>query len=129
MSLIQSERTLAVAAAKAGMDVKISRKYRRSGRLPSQHRVEHTWRTRVLIRSPRYGASSRNTSSSIRASRPRRCSRILQRRYPGRFQDGQLRTLQRRVKIWHGLAGPAREIFFSQIHEPWESSAHPISQT
>ena len=47
----------------------------------------------------------------------------LQRRYPGRFQDGQLRTLQRRVKIWRGLAGPAREIFFSQIHEPWESSA------
>jgi hypothetical protein len=27
-------------------------------------------------------------------------SEYLQRRYPGRFADGQLRTLQRRVKVW-----------------------------
>ncbi len=46
MKLIQTEATLAVAAAKAGMDEKTARKYRGTGRLPSQHRVEHTWRTR-----------------------------------------------------------------------------------
>ena len=31
--LVQTERTLAMAAAKAGMDEKTARKYRRSGRL------------------------------------------------------------------------------------------------
>ena len=46
MKLIQTEATLAVAAAKAGMDEKTARKYRGTGRLPSEHRVEHTWRTR-----------------------------------------------------------------------------------
>jgi len=44
MKLTQTESTLA-AAAKAGMDEKTARKYR-TGRLPSQRRVKHTWRTR-----------------------------------------------------------------------------------
>jgi hypothetical protein len=44
----------------------------------------------------------------------------LQRLYPGRYSDGQLRTLQRRIKHWRGLSGPAKEIFFDQIHKPGE---------
>jgi hypothetical protein len=40
----------------------------------------------------------------------------LQRRYPGRFADGQLRTLQRRVKAWRALEGPPKEVFFPG---PW----------
>jgi hypothetical protein len=47
----------------------------------------------------------------------------LQRQYPGRFQDGQLRTLQRRVKVWRATEGPAREVFFSQQHHPGRLSA------
>jgi hypothetical protein len=42
----------------------------------------------------------------------------LQRQNPGRFQDGQLRTLQRRVKGWRATEGPAREVFFAQQHPP-----------
>ena len=42
----------------------------------------------------------------------------LQRRYPGRFSDGQLRTLQRRIKVWRALEGPRREVIFGQVHEP-----------
>ena len=34
------------AAAKAGIDDKTARKYRRLGRLPSEVRMDHTWRTR-----------------------------------------------------------------------------------
>ena len=40
----------------------------------------------------------------------------LQRVYPGRFQDGQLRTLQRKVKQWRATEGPSREVFFPQQH-------------
>jgi hypothetical protein len=47
----------------------------------------------------------------------------LQRRYPGRFQDGQLRTLQRRVKHWRATEGPSREVFFVQQHHPGRLAA------
>jgi hypothetical protein len=42
----------------------------------------------------------------------------LQRTYPGQFQDGQLRTFQRRVKMWRATEGPGKEVFFAQVHEP-----------
>ena len=44
----------------------------------------------------------------------------LQRRYPGRFSDGQLRTFQRQVKQWRALSGPSKEIYFPQEHHPGE---------
>jgi hypothetical protein len=47
----------------------------------------------------------------------------LQRSYPGQYQDGQLRTLQRKVKFWRATEGPSREVFFAQRHEPGRLSA------
>jgi hypothetical protein len=46
MKLIREEETLAMAAAKAGMDEKTARKYRDSNKLPSESRAPHIWRTR-----------------------------------------------------------------------------------
>ena len=40
----------------------------------------------------------------------------LQAQYPGRFADGQVRTLQRRIKQWRAVQGPAKEVFFTQVH-------------
>ena len=45
----------------------------------------------------------------------------LQSRRPGRYQDGQLRSLQRRIKQWRAEHGPERELFFSQLHRPGEA--------
>jgi hypothetical protein len=42
----------------------------------------------------------------------------MQRRYPGRFGSGLLRTLQRRVRGWRALEGEEREVFFAQEHAP-----------
>ena len=36
-------------------------------------------------------------------------------RHPGRFQAGQLRTLQRRVRDWRVQYGPDREVYFEQV--------------
>jgi hypothetical protein len=47
----------------------------------------------------------------------------LQRRFPGHFADGQLRTLQRRLKRWRAENGPAREVFFAQGHHPGRLAA------
>ena len=41
MKLINQEKTLQLAAAKAGMSEKTARKYHKSGRLPSQVQAQH----------------------------------------------------------------------------------------
>ena len=46
----------------------------------------------------------------------------LQRKYPGEFSDGQLRTLQRRVKTWRALERPPKEVFFPQEYSPGKLS-------
>jgi hypothetical protein len=117
MTLIKKEKTLAVAAAKAGMAEKTARKYRDLEQLPSQVAAPHTWRTR---KDPFEGdwpwvKAQLQTNPGLEA---KTLFEALQRTYPGRYQDGQLRTLQRRVKLWRATEGPAREVFFPQVHHP-----------
>jgi hypothetical protein len=117
MTLIQKEGTLARAADKAGMDEKTARKYRDRGRLPSECGRRHDWRTRPdpfeevweEVRAQLDEAPGLEAKTLFDA---------MQRERPGRFAEGQLRTLQRRVKIWRALEGPSKEIFFAQRHEP-----------
>jgi hypothetical protein len=47
---------------------------------------------------------------------------LLCERQPGRYQDGQLRTLQRHIAAWRAQFGPNREVMFPQIHEPGEAA-------
>ena len=117
MKQIQSEKTLAVAAAKAGMDEQTARKYRDAGRLPSQLAAEHTWRTRI---DPfeQVWPGLKDLLEHNPGLEARQLFEYLQRQHPGEFADGQLRTLQRRVKVWRALEGPAREAYFPQIHKP-----------
>jgi hypothetical protein len=117
MKLIQSEETLALAAAKAGMDEKTARKYRRSGQLPSQCQQDHTWKTRVDPFADHWPEIQEllQLNPGLEA---KTIFADLQRRYPGHFQDGQLRTLQRKVKKWRVLEGPPKEVFFPQDHRP-----------
>ena len=51
----------------------------------------------------------------------------LNRRHPGRFGAGQLRTLQRRVRQWRGLNGPEKEVFFPQEHPPGREAAYDFT--
>ncbi len=45
----------------------------------------------------------------------------LSARYPDLYEEGQLRTFQRRVKQWRAQEGPDREVFFAQEHRPGEA--------
>jgi hypothetical protein len=47
----------------------------------------------------------------------------LQSQHPGKFEAGQLRTLQRQIKRWRALEGPAKEVFFDQVHQPGDLCA------
>ena len=117
MTLINKEKTLGIAAAKAGMTEKTARKYRDLEQLPSQIAPQHTWRTRkdsfeddwpwvreMLEINPQLEAKT--------------LFQAMQRDQPGKYQDGQLRTLQRRIKIYKATEGPAKEVFFTQVHYP-----------
>lgn len=42
----------------------------------------------------------------------------LCRKHPGKFDPGQLRTLQRRVRDWRAHHGPGKEVYFPQEHRP-----------
>lgn len=119
MKLRQTEKAFAIAAAKAGMDQKTARKYVRLGKLPGEVKVEHNWRTREDPFADVWDdiSSLLKDNSGLEA---KTLFEDLQRRYPGRYSDGQLRTFQRRVKAWRALEGPSKEVFFPQEHKPGE---------
>ena len=117
--LIQTQDNFGIAAMKSGMDEKTARKYRKSGKLPSELKQEHTWRTR---KDPFENVWS-DIKSMIEINPGLEGQTLfedLQRRFPGTFSDGQLRTLQRRIKYWRAVEGPPKEVFFAQIHQPGE---------
>lgn len=119
MELLGKGKSLAASAAKADMDEKTARKYRELGKLPSGIKVGHSWRTREDL----FAEVWEEVKEKLKINPGLEAKTLfedLQRRYPGRFADGQLRTLQRRVKIWRALEGPAKEVFFPQVHKPGE---------
>lgn len=46
----------------------------------------------------------------------------LREKYPGRYEQGQLRTLQRRVQQWRSTQGPEQEVVLAQRHRPGEAA-------
>ncbi len=84
-------------AAKAGIDDKTARKYRRLGKLPSEVPMQHSWRTR----SNPFAEVWPRVEEQLTLNPGLEAKTVfdwLQRTYPGRFADGQLRTLQRHIK-------------------------------
>lgn len=106
-----------LAAARAGMSVRTARKYEQLGALPSEQVQPRTYRTRAdpcaedwpwvqaqLERDPALQATTLFV--------------LLCQRHPGRYQAGQLRTLQRRIAAWRVQQGPEQEVMFEQVHRP-----------
>ena len=121
-ALVKTEGNQEIAASKAGMDAKTARKYRRLGQVPSELAAAPRWRTR----EDPFAAVWEEVRELLEVNTGLEAKTVfeyLQRRYPGQFEDGQLRTLQRRLKIWRATEGPAREVFFSQQHSPGRLAA------
>ena len=76
-----------------------NRAYRKTKRKGRYHLVKHTWRTRAdpfaEVKAEIEQALKRHPVLEAKT-----LLRDLQSKYPGRFSNGQLRTLQRRVKAW-----------------------------
>ena len=119
MKSISKGKNYAASAACAGMDEKTARKYRRLGKFPSELQVSHNWRTR----EDPFSAVWEEVIEKLDINPGLEAKTLffdLQCSYPGRFSDGQLRTFQRKVKGWRALHGPAKEVYFPQVHHPGE---------
>jgi len=112
-------RSVEVAAMRAGMHRNTARKYM-SGSLPSECREERNWRTREDPFAEDWPAMVRMLEDAPELE-AKALFEHLQELRPGRYQDGHLRTFQRRVKRWRATRGPEKEIFFPQAHRPGEA--------
>ena len=108
------------AAMKSGMDRKTAAKYINVGKYPTDLKKPRNWRTR---KDP--FVEDWPEMEAMLAEHPKLDAKTLfedlLRRIPGRYQEGQLRTFQRRVKRWRARKGPDREVFFPQMHQPGEA--------
>jgi hypothetical protein len=106
-------RPLSVSAKRAGMSENTARKYRRQGgsttKEPRSYRTrrdpfEAVWPEikKLLEESPGLEALS--------------VFEVLRSRGDVTFSDGQLRTLQRRIRRWRASRGPEKEVMFPQEH-------------
>ena len=117
-------KTLGAAAAAAGMSERTARRWQ-SGALPSTAKGPRTWRTRE---DPFGDVWESEVVPQLVADTEGRLQvltlfRELCRRHPGRFEAGQLRTLQRRVREWRAQDGPDREVYFEQVAVPGREAA------
>lgn len=117
MREMSAGKPLFTAAAKAGMSERTARRWKKRGKSPSVTKEPREYRTR---KDP-----FENVWDEVKAQlevdadlQALTLFEDLQRRYPSQFQDGQLRTLQRRVKHWRATEGPGQEVFFAQQHHP-----------
>lgn len=117
--LVQTINHFGIASAKAGMDEKTARKYVGLGKIPSEVKKEHDWRTREDPFEDVWSDIQLKLEINPNLE-AKTLFEYIQRGSPGSFADGQLRTLQRKIKAWRAAEGPAKEVFFAQIHKPGE---------
>src|SRR5262249_55899122 len=121
-------KTQGASAAAAGMSVRSARKWEH-GSYPSQRHKPRTWRTRPdpfaeVFESEVAPLLAEDSQTILEATT---LLAELNRRHPGQFSEGQLRTLQRRVRQWRALNGPDKEVFFPQEHLPGREAAYDFT--
>jgi hypothetical protein len=109
------------AAMKAGMHRETARKYVAAGKLPSEMTQPRDWRTRPDPFEAHWSAVEARLRDTPELE-AKTLFALLQQEHPGRYEDGQLRTLQRHVKRWRAAHGPDREVVLGQQHRPGEAA-------
>ena len=112
------------AAAAAAMSTRTARTWAK-GLLPSESKERRTWRTRP---DPLAQVWERDVVPLLEVDEAGILQATvvleeLQERYPGSVSGSVLRTLQRRMRDWRALHGPAKEVYFQQEHPPGREAA------
>ena len=111
---------MGLASLRAGMHRNTGSKYLRAGKVPSELKKERTWRTRPDPFEEDWPEIAERLTDAPELE-AKALFEDLCERFPGRYQEGQLRTLQRRVKQWRAMHGPDKVLFFEQEHRPGEA--------
>ncbi len=109
------------AAMLADMDRKTARKYVKAGKLPSEMVATRTWCTR----EDPFAGDWEEVAAQLQAVPELEAKTLfdaLVEKYPGRYEPGQLRTLQRHVQRWRAEHGPERDVVLGQAHRPGEAA-------
>ena len=114
---LRAKHSQEAAAAKTGISVASARRLESATTLPSQRPPRH-WRTRADPLAEVWVSEVVPMLQGAPSLMAITVLEELQRRYPERFADGVLRTLQRRISQWRAEHGGEREVFFAQEHPP-----------
>ena len=121
---LMEDKTQVAAAAAAGMSARSARKWQ-EGPQPSEAKEPRQWRTRLdpfaEVWDPELVPLLARDEHRVLEARTLLTE--LEKRHPGGFNEGQVRTLQRRMRQWRALHGPEREVFFQQEHVPGRECA------
>ena len=119
---------IGLAAMKSGMDRKTARKYAAGGKLPSELVTTRDWRTRPDPFEEHWPEIEERLALTPELE-AKTLFELLQEQHPERFADGQLRTLQRRVRSWRAARGPEQEIMLAQLHRVGEAAQTDFTST
>lgn len=110
------------AAQNAGMSRVTAREWLKADELPSDRKkVPREWRTRPDPFAEDWAelVTMLELTPGLEA---KTLFEHLVTMHPERYEEGQLRTLQRHVREWRAANGPPKEVFFSQNHRPGEAA-------
>lgn len=113
-------RKVDVSAVRAGMHRNTATKYLKTDDLPSEQQQLRSWRTRPDPFEEDWPGIVEKLKSQPRLQAKTLFDDLVAK-HPGRYEPGQLRTLQRRMKQWRAEDGPDKDLFFSQEHRPGEA--------
>jgi|APSaa5957512622_1039677.scaffolds.fasta_scaffold25764_1 transposase InsO family protein len=112
-------KTQEQAAAKANIrSRKTVRKYERQGKLPSELRKPREYRTR----SDPFDEDWHEVEALLKNAPALEAKTLFEwlcEQHPEKYQEGQLRTFQRRVSAWRALNG-SKVLTLEQVHQPGE---------
>jgi hypothetical protein len=109
------------AATKADMHRSTARTYIEAGKLPSEQSRPRDWRTREDPFVEDWPAIEKRLAESPELE-AKTLFELLVEEHPDRYEPGQLRTLQRRVRRWRAEHGPDKEVVLAQKHRPGEAA-------
>ncbi len=120
MSEMKRHGQVGVAALRSGMHRNTASRYLENGQLPSETKMPRNWRTRE---NP-FAFDWPDLEAMLECAPELEAKTLfddLVLRHPDRYQEGQLRTLQRHVRQWRAEHGPSKEVFFEQSHVAGEA--------
>jgi transposase len=108
------------ASMKANMGRNTGAKYLKKKELPSKLKGERDWRTH----EDAFGTILDEVKVFLKVApeiEAKTLFEYFQSLHPDKFEEGQLRTFQRRVRALRAMEGKDKEVFFGQKHRPGEA--------